>query len=809
MSTKSVQDFNTIQFEKKLQSLKDSQESINSFCHWCLQNHQHHKKIVISWLNVLKRVSIEQRLTLFYLANDVIQYSKRRNLEFVESWSTTLQKATTLVRDEKIKHKILRIFKIWEQRCIYGEEFITDLSGLISATPTRRNDEPQEFQPTYLITKIRHCSKLEEDTDLKLKKFKEHNPKMINVESLCSSLKDRAQVDDVEKEMEDYVSHMEAYVNALKQEMKARHNLISLLQQAEQHLDKDKKDVKTVEKAYKAFALKVKDQKKHLEELIPRLASPVPSPDINAPSPSPDSDLDLPNPESPPKESFLTTLYQKAGFYNPVPPPAVTEGGSFINNGFSSFMGGNMPFNVSESMNSVFGKRETPPNSNPSGPQNNYANSLTSLFPSITQPPPPPDTPAPLPVSAPNQAFPYNASQVPLMPPPLPPFCNKNDSYNNSAGYREVYNENGSNDYGNNYTQNNRYQPESNFQSNTSSYSNTFNSGYNDEYNPEEEPETWESEGGVWEQPPVDMETPESPPMFEKESFSEPVEYHESHSGGSGSVDVDHRILALPGQNPGHRKKDIDHRNLISLTGSPKDGESNSWSGQGDQDYRKGQQTEDKADRDYRLPFTFDALKLPPPPPPPNSQQIQIMQQKSNHKRNQSPRKGVDNVESIDMDLSDEDPVNDNFKFVRLNENNKTLEPPPPFPEFSDEADANANDILDDLNNDLDEDNLIFGEEFDESGGQWDEQQHMMGGPPFPCGPGGHHGGILPPVPHMMFIPNNNNFVNGRGRGNNKRGRGDFRGARRNWGGGRKNRGRGPRRFFRGRFRGGGGGHFN
>lgn len=91
-------EFNSLLFEKKLTNLKDSQESINTCCHWCLENRQHHKKIVIAWLNVLKRVKVEHRLTLFYLANDVIQYSKRRNYEFVESWGTSLQKATTLVR---------------------------------------------------------------------------------------------------------------------------------------------------------------------------------------------------------------------------------------------------------------------------------------------------------------------------------------------------------------------------------------------------------------------------------------------------------------------------------------------------------------------------------------------------------------------------------------------------------------------------------------------------------------------------------------------------------------------------------------
>lgn len=43
-------------------------------------------------------VKIDHRITLFHLANDVIQYSKRKNYEFVESWGTTLQRATTMVR---------------------------------------------------------------------------------------------------------------------------------------------------------------------------------------------------------------------------------------------------------------------------------------------------------------------------------------------------------------------------------------------------------------------------------------------------------------------------------------------------------------------------------------------------------------------------------------------------------------------------------------------------------------------------------------------------------------------------------------
>lgn len=51
-----------------------------------------------SLLLYLFLVKVEHRLTLFYLANDVIQHSKRKNFEFVESWGTALQRATTMVR---------------------------------------------------------------------------------------------------------------------------------------------------------------------------------------------------------------------------------------------------------------------------------------------------------------------------------------------------------------------------------------------------------------------------------------------------------------------------------------------------------------------------------------------------------------------------------------------------------------------------------------------------------------------------------------------------------------------------------------
>lgn len=134
-------------------------------------------------------MKIEQRLTLFYLANDVIQHSKRKNYEFVDSWATALQRASTLVRDDaRIKDKISRIFNIWQQREVFTEDFISDLHGLLSInqvkkpinsattsytaspvsspnTTNRSDDYEDEFQLQTLISSIRNCVALESETD--------------------------------------------------------------------------------------------------------------------------------------------------------------------------------------------------------------------------------------------------------------------------------------------------------------------------------------------------------------------------------------------------------------------------------------------------------------------------------------------------------------------------------------------------------------------------------------------------------------------------------------------------------------------
>ncbi|XP_054278264.1 uncharacterized protein LOC128996809 [Macrosteles quadrilineatus] len=81
---------------------------------------------------------------------------------------------------------------------------------------------------------------------------------------------------------------------------------------------------------------------------------------------------------------------------------------------------------------------------------------------------------------------------------------------------------------------------------------------------------TW-GQGDNW------PDTPASPPLYEKSGFGGPAEFEEPDSLTLGDTDTDMRSVRVQG--------DIDHRNLISLTSSPRD--ENPWANNQDTDYRK------------------------------------------------------------------------------------------------------------------------------------------------------------------------------------------------------------------------------
>lgn len=603
-SVKETEEFDVDLFETRLESLKDTQEGIQQVSKWCLAHRGHHKKIVSSWLNVFKRVRVEHRLVLFYLANDVIQYSKRKRYEFVESWATALQKATTMVRDAKVKNKILRIFGIWEQREIYNEEYLTDLSGLLNISPPKKQQQQQQQQPVVvdsddfqngsLINSIRECVELGEMTDKSFKKL----PKLPNcdIESIKHQLKDKSHSDDVEKELERYITYIEAFNKNLQAEIKSRKAVLTNLDTAVKFYTNQRGEVKVVVSAYKNFGSRIKLVKKKLDEITPNLPSPIPSPDINAPSPEPDADIQLPGDQSPISMTF---------FKNNL-------------NGYASYMDGNLPFDINDFKRDenaksssqpieVIGSRSDDESFNSSTeyykPESisAYSGNENMSIPGLSSMPLP-AVPAGGYTSLARSSHQYGDI---LPPPPNPPMFGSTNSLANSihhnmnAGYTphnpRTYNTD------NSYNPNvyNRRpvggpsiqplmppppMPPSVGSIESTEGTNDFNSTWDMDMSWTNPLDSSSASTSAYIHTPI--ETPHSPPSFETDphnSDATTLEYSEHDITLTGAEDVDHRQLILPAFGIGtklglskekSRQLDIDHRNLISLTGSPGSSES-------------------------------------------------------------------------------------------------------------------------------------------------------------------------------------------------------------------------------------------
>lgn len=70
-----------------------------------------------------------------------------------------------------MKHKVIRIFNIWEQRGIYNDEFLSDLHDLLSINPTKKQQpvDSDDEQASILSSNIRNCVRVEKETDKSFK----------------------------------------------------------------------------------------------------------------------------------------------------------------------------------------------------------------------------------------------------------------------------------------------------------------------------------------------------------------------------------------------------------------------------------------------------------------------------------------------------------------------------------------------------------------------------------------------------------------------------------------------------------------
>ncbi|KAF8080622.1 hypothetical protein N665_0932s0022 [Sinapis alba] len=107
----------------KLAKLNSTQQSIETLSHWCIFNRVKAELIVTTWEKQFHSTEMSQKVPLLYLANDILQNSKRQGNEFVQEFWNVLPKAVKDIvsqGDDRGKGVVSRLVNIWEERKVFG-----------------------------------------------------------------------------------------------------------------------------------------------------------------------------------------------------------------------------------------------------------------------------------------------------------------------------------------------------------------------------------------------------------------------------------------------------------------------------------------------------------------------------------------------------------------------------------------------------------------------------------------------------------------------------------------------------------------
>uniref|UniRef100_A0A3Q1IAS7 CID domain-containing protein n=1 Tax=Anabas testudineus TaxID=64144 RepID=A0A3Q1IAS7_ANATE len=149
---------------KKLSELSSSQQSVQTLSLWIIHHRKHSGLIVKVWHRELKKAKSNRKLTFLYLANDVIQNSKKKGPEFTKDFESVLVDACSHVArsaDENCKKHMERLLNIWKERSLYRGDFIQQLKLAIEdSNKVCKTASLQEKKPVK-----RGYQKIQEDED--------------------------------------------------------------------------------------------------------------------------------------------------------------------------------------------------------------------------------------------------------------------------------------------------------------------------------------------------------------------------------------------------------------------------------------------------------------------------------------------------------------------------------------------------------------------------------------------------------------------------------------------------------------------
>lgn len=145
---------------RKLQELNSSQQSIQTLSLWLIHHRKHHAIVVKTWFKEILKAKDSKQLTFMYLANDVIQNSKKKGPEYGKAFGEVLVESFKHMAktgiNTKTKHSLHRILTIWEERGVYDSQKIQEYKEAVDpndAIPPKKESKKRKSVDVEIIAK--------------------------------------------------------------------------------------------------------------------------------------------------------------------------------------------------------------------------------------------------------------------------------------------------------------------------------------------------------------------------------------------------------------------------------------------------------------------------------------------------------------------------------------------------------------------------------------------------------------------------------------------------------------------------------
>ncbi|KAK9170617.1 hypothetical protein Syun_002757 [Stephania yunnanensis] len=140
---------------EKLSKLNNSQQSIETLSHWCIFHRKKAKQVVETWDQLFNNAQKEQRISFLYLANDILQNSRRKGSEFVNEFWKVLPACLKNVfeNSDDGKKAVSRLVNIWEDRKVFGSRGQSLKDAMLGKDPLPQENNGKITNPIKIVRK--------------------------------------------------------------------------------------------------------------------------------------------------------------------------------------------------------------------------------------------------------------------------------------------------------------------------------------------------------------------------------------------------------------------------------------------------------------------------------------------------------------------------------------------------------------------------------------------------------------------------------------------------------------------------------